>query len=384
MMFRLSADSTKYKLKQLGDCVEVLDRQRIPLNAEARRQRKGNIPYYGANGQLDTVDDWIFNEDLVLVAEDGGFFYDPIRPISYRVSGKTWVNNHAHVLRPLGKIDVDWLNYSICMQDIRHLIKGATLKKLNQRDLKKVEIPLPPLPEQQRIVARIKECMDRVDEIEQLRTKCLQEREALLPSLIDEAMSAVDGEPVILKDICKITSRLTDPRTEENKNKLHVGGANIEAQTGNLLNLKTAAEEKLKSNKFPFDSTMVLYNKIRPYLMKVARPSFDGLCSADMYPLFPDEKRISRNFLFYLLLSRHFTDYAISGSNRAGMPKVNRNHLFAYSFTLPDRTLQDEICEKLDEAYFAINALRSELEYNQTETGLLRESILRKAFAGEL
>ena len=102
---------TCFELRPLGQCVEVLDRLRQPLNSDARRSRKGAIPYYGANGQLDSIDDWIFDEDLVLVAEDGGFYLDPIRPISYRISGKAWVNNHAHVLRALPHMDVDWVNY---------------------------------------------------------------------------------------------------------------------------------------------------------------------------------------------------------------------------------------------------------------------------------
>ena len=109
-MIRLAESESPFEMVELGDCVEVLDRLRKPINADVRREREGNVPYYGANGLVGLIDEWIFNEELVLVAEDGGFFYDPFKPISYRISGKAWVNNHAHVLRPTSAIDIDFLN----------------------------------------------------------------------------------------------------------------------------------------------------------------------------------------------------------------------------------------------------------------------------------
>ena len=151
-----------------------------------------------------------------------------------------------------------------------------------------------------------------------------------------------------------------------------------------LINLKTAKEEKLISGKFLFDTTMILYSKIRPYLMKVARPDFSGLCSADIYPLKPKDKIMTRDFLFYILLSKKFTDYAIKGSARAGMPKVNREHLFAHSFYLPSLSEQKSIVAKLD----ALSEQTKKLEgiYNQKLADLeeLKKSVLNKAFNGEL
>ncbi|MBL7650419.1 MAG: restriction endonuclease subunit S, partial [Candidatus Hydrogenedentes bacterium] len=137
-----------------------------------------------------------------------------------------------------------------------------------------------------------------------------------------------------LRDVCAITSVLVDPRKKEFLDLIHVGAGNIESQTGVFIDLKTARKEALISGKFIFDEKMVLYSKIRPYLMKVARPDFRGLCSADMYPLAPIPDQITRDYLFHLLLNKDFTDYAIQGSARAGMPKVNREHLFEFKFWL--------------------------------------------------
>ncbi|ODA32135.1 restriction endonuclease subunit S [Planctopirus hydrillae] len=263
--------------------------------------------------------------------------------------------------------------------------RGANLPRIAMSELWEHEIPAPTsLDEQRRIVKRINECLSRVDEISILRAASLRDREHLLESLIEAELRAADGEDVALADVCSIESPLVDPRESRFQQRLHIGGANIESSTGRFVDLKTAREEKLKSSKFTFDSRMVLYNKIRPYLKKVARPDFEGLCSADMYPLLPDGHKLSRDYLFYLLLSRSFTRYAIDGSIRAGMPKVNRDHLFSFTFKLPSFEKQQSTTRILDGAFIVVEQLRRDMLSTSIEVGALRESILRKAFAGEL
>jgi type I restriction enzyme, S subunit len=262
--------------------------------------------------------------------------------------------------------------------------RGAAIKNINAKQLGALPIPFPELSEQRRIVTRIKTVLEKVEEIEQLQLESRAEHGFLLESLAEAAIADATGKHVVLKDVCKITSLLIDPKEEQYQKLYHVGGANIESKTGKLIKLITVSEEKLKSSKFVFDESMVLYNKIRPYLIKVARPDFNGLCSADMYPLIPNPEKMTRDFLFYVLMSRRFTHYAIEGSNRAGMPKVNRKHLFAYKFILPTIDEQIQITSKLDLAYSAIEEMREYMKKTSADISTLRESILRKAFAGEL
>ena len=137
-------------MARLGDVCEILDSKRIPITASNRKA--GIYPYYGANGIQDYVDDYIFDDELVLLAEDGGHFGSTDKPIAYRVSGKCWVNNHAHVLKPKDYLNVDYLCYSLMFRDVSSIVNGATRQKLTQADMREIEIPLPALNEQHVIV----------------------------------------------------------------------------------------------------------------------------------------------------------------------------------------------------------------------------------------
>ena len=137
----------------IEECCDILDSRRIPITASERRN--GRYPYYGANGIQDYVADYIFDDELVLLAEDGGNFGSKTRPIAYRVSGKCWVNNHAHVLKPMANVDVDYLCYSLMFYDTEELVNGATRQKLTQAAMRKMLIPQRPITEQKKIVSEL-------------------------------------------------------------------------------------------------------------------------------------------------------------------------------------------------------------------------------------
>ena len=131
------------------ECCEILDSQRVPIKGSERSA--GEYPYYGANGIQDYVDDYIFDDELVLLAEDGGNFGSKIRPIAYRVSGKCWVNNHAHVL----KTKSQYLNKFLCEAlerlNYNKYNTGTAQPKLNQDVCRKIILSIPCLEEQTKI-----------------------------------------------------------------------------------------------------------------------------------------------------------------------------------------------------------------------------------------
>lgn len=293
------------------------------------------------------------------------------------------------ILRANEKVLPAYLFYFVTTDFVQAQIEpyvgGASYPAITDGNLKKAPIPIPSIEEQKRIVKKLDALLTRID----TAIAHLQESVTLADSLVKSSLSSMlnkqeHWDKVRLNDVCQITSKLCDPREEEYLDKYHVGGANIMSFNGELIELKTAREEKLISGKFPFDNCMVLYSKIRPYLMKVARPSMSGICSADIYPLTPDNQKMTRDFLFYLLLSDQFTQYAIEGSSRAGMPKVNRNHLFNFEFHLPSIDEQRSICDSLDSLVEKIYEVSKELARKLSFLTGLKASILDSAFKGEL
>jgi type I restriction enzyme, S subunit len=263
---------------------------------------------------------------------------------------------------------------------------GTTRNRVSRSNLGRVRIPIPPIPDQQRIVAILDEAFDGIATAKANAEKNLQNARELFESHLESMFSNKSSGRIEKRfsDVCSITSALIDPRKAEFLDLVHVGAGNIVAKTGALVELKSAREEGLISGKFLFDESMVLYSKIRPYLMKVVRPDFSGLCSADMYPLAPSPSTITRDFLFFLLLTKRFTDYAIQGSARAGMPKVNREHLFEFRVWLPPVSIQLELAEKLDSLFEETQHLESLYQQKLAALAELKKSLLHQAFSGEL
>ena len=144
----------EWEEKKLGEIADCLDNKRKPLNSNERADMQGNIPYYGANGVVDFVNDYIFDENIILLAEDGGNFDDfATKPIAQLVKGKSWVNNHAHVLK--AKYCTEFLFYSLVHKDIRKYINGTSRAKLNKSDMLDIVVNIPKSLEEQKKIANI-------------------------------------------------------------------------------------------------------------------------------------------------------------------------------------------------------------------------------------
>ena len=229
-------------MARLGDICEILDKNRIPITASNRQS--GPYPYYGANGVQDYVDDYIFDDELVLLAEDGGSFGSKDKPIAYRVSGKCWVNNHAHVLKPKDGLDVDYLCYSLMFYDVSGLVNGATRQKLTQAEMRKMEIPLPPLDEQRRIAA----VLDKVTGLIAKRRQQLEMLDELVKARFVEMFGDSNNNPhslPILKwnDVFNTTTGKLD------------SNASVENAAYPFF---TCSKETLRIDKYAFDQEALL------------------------------------------------------------------------------------------------------------------------------
>lgn len=292
-------------------------------------------------------------------------------------------------IRPKPTIDpyfLAWLLRSpMYREQLERASTGTTMKNLSNTTLAKLPIAVPAIGEQRRIVAILDKAFEGMASVKANVEKNLKNARELFESFARSRFAGhgCDWTEQSLEDVCEIESKLIDPREPKYFDLPHIGAGNIESKSGSLVDVKTAREEQLISGKFLFDESAVLYSKIRPYLMKVARPAFSGLCSADIYPLMPKQMGIDRDYLFHLLLAPAFTEYAVKGSARAGMPKVNREHLFAYRAWLPPIQEQAGLAAKLDAMADESRRLAEIGDAKLAALDELKMSLLHQAFSGQ-
>ncbi len=166
-----------------------LDGKRVPLNAVERDSRKGDIPYWGSNGIVDYVNDYMFDEKLVLVGEDGSPFFDSNKPVSFVTTGKVWINNHIHALRTKRKIIPEWLSESFNIVGYKEFITGSTRDKLTQTDLNRIPHVVPPINEQRVICSKILKRKESINKLIQLETSHIQNYREYRQSLVSSVVT---------------------------------------------------------------------------------------------------------------------------------------------------------------------------------------------------
>jgi type I restriction enzyme S subunit len=166
------------------EIVETFDGQRVPVSRTERAKRNGDFPYYGASGIIDSIDGYLFDGNYLLIAEDGANLLSRSTPIAFEASGKFWVNNHAHIIQSKQNlIPLEFLRDYLNSIDLTPYVSGSAQPKLNQKNLNRVPVPLPPFNEQRRIV----------EKIEALTARSRKAREALeaIPELLDQFRQSV-------------------------------------------------------------------------------------------------------------------------------------------------------------------------------------------------
>ena len=384
-----------WEVKKLGEVCEVIAGQ-SPAGKYYNNRQEG-LPFYQGKKQFaekhiaeptkwttKVTKEAIKNDILMSVRA-------PVGPINIATQ-KICIGRGLASIRAGKLINREFL-YDFLIKHENEIVgnTGAVFNSINKKQIEAIQIPLPPLPEQQRIVKILDKAFVAIDKAKQNAEQNLRNAKEVfqskLQSIFDNGKLKVENgewEKHTLKQVCEITSKLVDPKESQYQDMVHIGAGNIVAENGALIDLKTAREEELISGKFVFDKSMVLYSKIRPYLMKIVKCDFKGLCSADIYPLTPLKDKITKSFLYYLLYSSEFTRYAIEGSQRAGMPKVNRSHLFNYSFYCPSLTEQEQLSQSLDKISAEIDNLAAIYQQKLANLDELKKSILQKAFRGEL
>ena len=309
--------------------------------------------------------------------------------------GEAWLNQHIFKVLPKQNVSKMYLYYALTsiIKELYSKSHGSGMVHVTKGKFEETEIPLPPLPTQRAIVTRIESLFAELDKaVQHLRTAQQQlktYRQAVLRDAFEgnltkewrkhNHISNETWEEKSFSSIAEIKSNLVD--VSDYKDYPHIAPDNIEKETGKLLEYHTIAEDGVISGKHRFFTGQILYSKIRPNLSKVVIVSFDGLCSADMYPI---EAKGNTKFLWYQMLSDRFVDYASNSGSRTVLPKINQKGLSIIPMKICSIEEQNEVVIQIESRLSQATASETYIENALQQAEALRQSILKKAFSGEL
>lgn len=378
----------------LGDLVDVLDRLRKPITKKDRKA--GPYPYYGATGVLDHVDGYLFDEPLVLIGEDGAK-WEAGANSAFAIEGKTWVNNHAHVIRPhRDQVLDDWLIYYLNGADLMPFISGMTVPKLNQGRLREIPIPLPPLEEQQRIVAVLDEAFEGLARARAHAEANLQNARELLSAELEKVfdIELADEDRATFEDITKDTliglvrsKKEQGPEREYDYAKMNNIG-NDDRFVGPVLDRvdctpEEASRFELRGGDFLFNtrnsrelvgkSCVVESDFQRPTVFNnnVMRVRFDSGVSSRFVALAFKSKQAKAQL-------------EAMKSGTTNVVAIYHKSLKKLKMPMPSLETQKTLVDRFEELDTAIQRLISNYSEQAEDTDDLRQSLLQKAFAGEL
>lgn len=347
-------------------------------------------PVFGANGQIGFYSEYMYKEPQALMSCRGAYSgtMNKSLPYSYVTS------NSLIISSPRGLMGTDCIYYLFSALNVSELISGTAQPQVTVQAFDGFPIPLSPLAEQQRIVDRIESLFAKLDEAKEKAQAVVDSFETRKAAILHKAFTgeltakwreehgvSIDNWKTTRFDsVAAIRSNLVDPA--EYQSFPHIAPDNIEKKTGVLLEYHTIAEDGVTSGKHRFYSGQILYSKIRPYLSKAVVVDFDGLCSADMYPI---EAYQNARCLWYYMLSDEFLLQASTAGSRSVLPKINQKELSALTVHLPtnDRE-QEEIARILDELFDKEQQTKEAAEVVLDQIDLMKKSILARAFRGEL
>ncbi|HFN3223048.1 TPA: restriction endonuclease subunit S [Campylobacter coli] len=401
-----------WEINKLEEVCEILDNKRVPISSKNRI--RGIYPYYGASGIVDYIDKYIFDEELVLIGEDGAK-WGAFENSAFIAEGKYWVNNHAHILKPnneilINKFLVYFLNYS----NLEKYITGATVKKLNQQKLKQIEIPLPPLEEQMRIVKILDLAFEKIDTSVELLKANLANLDELAKSVLDRAFNPLGDStestqnpsthdtqsPYPLpqhwewKSLGEIASVIQSGFAINKSNEIadgyiHLRTHNI-ATDGNL-NFETLVKVKkelIKEQQSFIEEGDILFNNTNSTELvgktALVTQNYNYAFSNHITKIKLFNQYSPKLVVFYfvlLLKNKYFERICHKWIGQSG---INTDKLKQIQIPLPPLKEQEQIAKHLDFVFEKTKALKELYTKELKDYEELKQSLLNKAFKGEL
>ncbi|ECH3697340.1 restriction endonuclease subunit S [Campylobacter coli] len=390
-----------WKNKTINNICKILDNKRVPISKKNRIS--GIYPYYGASGIVDYIDKYIFDEELVLIGEDGAK-WGAFENSAFIVNGKYWVNNHAHILKPnneilINKFLVYFLNYS----NLEKYITGATVKKLNQQKLKQIEIPLPPLKEQERIVGILDESFAKIDESIKILEQDLLNLDELMQSALQKAFNPLKDnakENYKLpqgwewKSLGEISNLIQNGFAASKNNEIPSGYVHLRTHnisTDGNLNFDTLIKIKrefIKEKQSFIEKNDILFNNTNSTELvgktALVTQNYNYAFSNHLTKIKLKNQYNSKLVVFYfvlLLKNKYFEKICHQWIGQSG---INIDKLKKIQIPLPPLKEQEQIASHLDELSSHVKNLKQNYQAQIKDLQELKNSLLDKAFKGNL
>ncbi|HIB66332.1 MAG TPA: restriction endonuclease subunit S [Phycisphaerales bacterium] len=408
-----SAVPSDWQIANLEACVDILDSQRVPVNNKERQVRIQNKapdelhPYYGATGEVGKIDGYLFDEELVALGEDGVPFLDPRKPKAYILSGKTWVNNHAHVLKAIEGLTTNrFLLHYLNQFDYQEYVNGGTRLKLTQANMRRMPIPVPPLAEQKVIADKLDTLLAQVE-----NTKARLER---IPPILKRFRQSVLAAAV--------SGRLTEEWREHNSSQFPYKNRKLseiihEMRNGlspkpnedgrghpilrissvrpfsldqiDIRHLEVSEKDKERYSLQPDDLLFTRYNGSIEFVGVCARVSqlnHDTLLYPDkLIRVRVDKAQVIPEFLEIFAASLEAREYIYSlVKSTSGQKGISGKDLKLMKVALPTVSEQTEIVHQVDQLFAHADRIEQQVNNALARVNNLTQSILAKAFRGEL
>lgn len=392
-------------VRLIGNVNSCLDGYRKPINSSERAKRVGKVPYYGATGQVGWIDDYLTNEHLVLLGEDGAPFLDLLKDKAYIIFGEAWVNNHAHILKSyFGEIGNVFLMHYLNMVDYKDYVKGTTRLKLTQGSMQLMPFPLPPLSEQQRIVERIEELFSKLDEAKERLQEVADSFAVRKAAILHKAFT---GE---LTQQWRLENGVSDESWEEKKfddciEKMQNGLSKRKGDEGNnigVLRLANLGEDDLvlddlryilltekEEKNYLLSKDDVIMIRVNGSKDNVARQivinTDEKLSFCDHIIRIKYNPNIVARYVMYFSKTNAYRKYVEDNMvSSAGQNTISRKGLASLVIPLPSIEEQHEIVRLIDDLLARERSAQQAAEQALASIDLMKKSILARAFRGEL
>lgn len=395
--------SNNWNVIPFTEAVDICDTFRKPINSSERASRiKGKeqselYPYYGATGQVGFIDDYITDGEYVLLGEDGVPFLDAFSNKAYIISGKTWVNNHAHVLR--SKTNNKFLCYYLNSFNYKGYVSGTTRLKLTQAEMKRIPVPVPPLSEQERIVSRIEELFSQLDAGVETLKKTKAQLSVYRQAVLKEAFNSaeVDCKMLPIAEILTKTRKgmSTGPFGTMIKKSDHkatgvpmLGIENIgrgQFVDGNKIYVTAEKAEELKAFSLRAGDIIISRSGTVGEICAVPERAEGSLLSTNLMRVSLDDTMIRSDYFIALFQSKGIVLDQIKelckGSTR---DFLNQTILKQIVFPVPSMEKQEEIVSIIEARMSVCDSIEQTVDIALQQAEVMRQSILKQAFKGKL